>query len=181
MSDTNLERVLSASVTLMQGEEAIRTISMHYEDGVLRGTIPYSDVRDMDTVSYVVNITDGVNTASYAANDIPVQDDSVDASLAPALVVSEVIPDTSNMNGADAYEFIEIYNNSNLDINLKDYKLYYNYPDSGSDSVWWESDEDKILKSHETLVFWIKNGGNTSLTRDDFNAKWGVDLTADQL
>ena len=68
------------------------------------------------------------------------------------------------MNGADAYEFIEIYNNSNLDINLKDYKLYYHYPDSGSDSVWWESDEDKILRSHETLVFWIKNGGNASLT-----------------
>lgn len=181
MSETNLERVLSASITLMQGEEAIRTISMRYEDGTLKGAIPYSDVREMDTVSYVVNITDGVNTASYTASNIPVQDDSVDASLAPALVVSEVIPDTSNMNGADAYEFIEIYNNSNLDINLKDYKLYYNYPDSGSDSVWWESDEDKILRSHETLVFWIKNGGNASLTRDDFNAKWGVDLTADQL
>lgn len=181
MSETNLERVLSASITLMQGEEAIRTISMRYEDGVLKGTIPYSDVREMDTVSYVVNITDGVNTASYTASNIPVQDDSVDASLAPALVVSEVIPDTSNMNGADAYEFIEIYNNSNLDINLKDYKLYYHYPDSGSDSVWWESDEDKILRSHETLVFWIKNGGNASLTREDFNAKWGVELTADQL
>ena len=48
----------------MQGEEALRTISMRYEDGVLKGAIPYSDVREMDTVSYVVNITDGVNTAS---------------------------------------------------------------------------------------------------------------------
>ena len=28
------------------------------------------------------------------------------------LLITEILPDSSNVNGADAYEFIEIYNNS---------------------------------------------------------------------
>ena len=55
----------------------------------------------------------------------------MDRSQAPALTITELMPDSSNVNGADAYEFIELYNNSNRDIDLKDYKLYYNYPDNG--------------------------------------------------
>ena len=71
----------------------------------------------------------------------------MELSAAPALVITELLPDSSNENGADAYEFIELYNNSNRDIDLKDYKLYYNYPDNGDDSdvVWWETNESKIL------------------------------------
>lgn len=47
------------------------------------------------------------------------------------LLITEILPDSSNVNGADAYEFIEIYNNSNRELSLKDYKIYYNYPDKG--------------------------------------------------
>ena len=106
-----------------------------------------------------------------------------DVSKAPALVITELTPDTSNVNGADAYEFIEIYNNSDRDIDLKDYKLYYNYPDNGpdSDTVWWESSESKVLKSGEILLFWIKNGGNDTLTLGDFNQAYGTQLSKDQV
>ena len=135
----------------------IDTINFTYDNDILKGSIAYNAVKNYDSITYKVTISDGVNQATYTSSLIPVQSGEVDVTNAPALTITEVIPDTSNVDGADAYEFIEIYNNSNKDINLKDYKLYYNYPDSGSDSIWWETNEDKILKSGETLVFWIKN------------------------
>ncbi|MFR2836367.1 MAG: hypothetical protein ACLTCI_06755 [[Clostridium] nexile] len=48
-------------------------------------------------------------------------------------------------------------------------------------TVWWETAEDKILEPGETLIFWIKNGSNDGLTLSDFNSKFGVSLTEDQL
>lgn len=178
---TNLEKVFTATADIYSGETLIDTIHFTYNNNILEGTIAYDTVKDYDNITYKVTISDGVNKATYTSSSIPVQNGEVDTTNAPALTITEVIPDTSNVGGADAYEFIEIYNNSNKDINLKDYKLYYNYLDSGSDSIWWETNEDKILKSGDTLVFWIKNGANDDLTKDNFNEKWGTNLSDDQL
>lgn len=94
------------------------------------------------------------------------------------LVITEILPDSNNVNKADAYEFIEVYNNSNETIDLKDYKIYYNYPDKGDSSdVIWESDPSSIkIDPEETLVFWIKNGSNDELTVNDFNKEFNTNL-----
>lgn len=94
------------------------------------------------------------------------------------LVITEILPDSLNVNGADAYEFIEIYNNSNRELSLKDYKIYYNYPDKGdeSDVLWVDIDEDIKIQSGQAIVFWIKNGKNDYLTVDDFNKKFNTQL-----
>lgn len=181
VESSDLERVLSADLQVYDGTTLIDSLPMTDADGVLQATIDYDTVKDLDAFTYVVTLSNGVQEASCTSASIPVENTAVDTTDAPALVVTEIIPDTSNTNGADAYEYIEIYNNSDQDIDLKDYKLYYNYPDSGSDSVWWESDESRILPAHETLVFWIKNGGNDDLTLADFNQKWGTQLTSDQV
>lgn len=96
----------------------------------------------------------------------------------PELVITEILPDSKNVNGADAYEFIEVYNNSNREVSLKDYKLYYNYPDKGdaSDVLWVDINDDVKIKSGETVVFWIKNGSNNDLTIDDFNKNFKTNL-----
>ena len=75
-------------------------------------------------------------------------------------------------------EFIEIYNNSNRELNLKDYKLYYNYPDKGdgSDVLWIDINNDVKIQSGEAIVFWIKNEKNNHLTVDDFNKKFDTKL-----
>ncbi|MDU5109559.1 MAG: lamin tail domain-containing protein [Clostridium sp.] len=77
----------------------------------------------------------------------------------PELLITEILPDSKNVNGADAYEFIEVYNNSNREVSLKDYKLYYNYPDKGdaSDVLWVDINDDVKVKSGATVVFWINN------------------------
>lgn len=185
MSGTSLtEGILSAELRLYQegAEEASAALPMTYAEGVLQASLTYEELKAAggEKFQYEITVSDGVNTAFSPRKSAVLKSDegTVDRSQAPALTITELMPDSSNVNGADAYEFIELYNNSNRDIDLKDYKLYYNYPDNGdnSDVVWWETSESRILKAGDTLVFWIKNGGNDALTREDFNAKFGTDL-----
>ena len=107
--------------------------------------------------------------------------EKIDTMKAPNLTITEILPDSSNVGGADAYEFVEIFNNADKSINLKDYRLYYTYPDTGVQNVWWETREDKILESGQSIVFWIKNGKNDNLTHTDFNSKFGVNLSEEDV
>lgn len=180
VSDTNLKlgEIVAGTINI----EGVGTYPLTYDaDGNLGGEIPGNAVKGKDSFNYTVSVTDGVNTAVSEPKEVRVLASTVDTAKAPALTITEILPDSSNINGADAYEFVEMYNNSDKTINLKDYKLYYHYPDSGSDVIWWETKEDKLLGAGETLVFWVKNGANDSLTRDDFNKKFGTSLGAEQL
>ena len=188
VADSNLTAdILSAQLNIYKdgSAEKVMTVPMTYQDGALKASVSYNELQELASFGYDIVVSDGVNTAVSDMQTATVEGLStpVDKSKAPALVVSEILPDSANVNGADAYEFIEIYNNSNRDIDLKDYKLYYNYPDNGdnSDVVWWETSESRILKSGDTLVFWIKNGSNDSLTIADFNAKFGTSLDSSHL
>jgi hypothetical protein len=96
------------------------------------------------------------------------------------LQITEVTPDTSNMGGADAFEFIEVYNASSEPVDFSDYTLRYLYPRAdltNSNVVDWPSvPRDVSIAPGATLVFWIKNGQNDALTDADFNAKFGSSL-----
>ena len=47
----------------------------------------------------------------------------------------------------------------------------------GADLLWGPTDnEEVIIPSGETVVFWIINSGNTHLTDQDFNANYGTNL-----
>ena len=148
-----------------------------YADGVLKGSIPYSSVREKESFQYTVTITDGVNKAVSQPKTVTVSQGSgdVDRTKAPELVITEIMPDTTNYNGSDGYEYIEIYNNTDKDIDLKDYRLSYLYPDNGTETLWWET-EGRLLKAGDSLVFWVKNGANDSLTVEEFNTKFKVSL-----
>ena len=181
VSKTNLD-IANLVIGTIQVEGGSYALTYDGE-GNLAGEIPWSDVKDAvdQKFSYTVSVSDGVNTAASESHEVRVLSDTVDSTKAPELTITEILPDSSNINGADAYEFVEVYNNSNRAVNLKDYKLYYHYPTDNSDVIWWETSEDRWLEAGETLVFWVKNGSNDSLTRDDFNKKFGTSLSEDQL
>ena len=101
---------------------------------------------------------------------------SGDCQTLPPLLVTELLPDSTNVDGSDGYEFIEIYNNSDQPIDFSDYKLDYLYPDTDTDTIWPSDPDDVVIGSGETLVFWIINGANSSLTADDFNTFFGTSL-----
>ena len=176
-TDLDLSHILNAYIT--KGED---TYAMWYEGEVLKGEIPAADLADLSDIAYTVTLTDGINTAVSSVHHVQIEgQEHPETSSVPALTITEILPDSANVGGADAYEFVEIANNSPRDIDLKDYKLMYVYPDSGSETAWWSTDEDKILAKGETLVFWIKSGPNDILTEADFNKKFAVDLPSDKL
>ncbi|WP_121639194.1 lamin tail domain-containing protein [Virgibacillus sp. Bac330] len=103
------------------------------------------------------------------------QSDTDDTQTIPPLLITEITPDTTNVNQKDAYEFIEIYNNTNQTINMNDYQLFYQYPDDMPDQIWGISD-NKEIKPQESFIVWIKNEGNQRLTLADFNEQYGLHM-----
>lgn len=175
----NNEAVFSAELFVKaDGWEEYKSYDVKYQDSKLVGEVPYTDVNGCASFSWYVQCSNGIETVKTDEKTVKVLDGEIDKSTIPVLTVTEILPDSSNVDGADAYEFIEIYNNSNENVNLKDYILYYNYPDNGdeSDVQWASFDKDTIIKSGECAVLWVKNGKNDSLTADDFNQKFGTDL-----
>lgn len=130
---------------------------------------------------YYIEASDGIQTAKTSEYTINVKQIDIDYTTLPHLLVTEVVPDTTNVGSADGYEFIEIYNNSNQDINFKDYKIYYRYgTDPGTDVVWPSVPEDVIIPAGKTLVFWIINDQNGDSTVADFNQNYGSNLVENE-
>jgi LPXTG-motif cell wall-anchored protein len=100
------------------------------------------------------------------------------------LQITEVAPDTANLSGADAYEFVEVFNATSEPIDFRDYSLKYLYPladlTNSSTALWPATNRGAVIPAGGTVVFWIKNGLNDALTAADFNAHFGVDLVADE-
>ena len=109
-----------------------------------------------------------------------VQMDPFDPSKAPVLLVTELVPNTGNVPGTstDAYEYIEVYNNSDQPVNFKNYKIYYRYPDKGpgADVEWTSLNPDFAIPPKQSVVFWIKNSANGSYTESDFNHFYNTNL-----
>lgn len=102
-------------------------------------------------------------------------------SLVGTLQVTELVPDTSNMNGADAYEYIEVTNVTNTSIDLSHYELNYLYTADGKQItnavVWPMEPANTVLQPGKSLVVWVRNGKNDALTKADFATHYGVDET----
>lgn len=124
--------------------------------------------------------------ASFIFSSLGLEGSGFDHALAeeraPSIFITEITPSTGNINGADGYEFIELYNNSDKEISLKDYKLLYRYPASENKAdVEWGFDEDKKIPAHSTIVVWVKNSANKDATLTQFNEYYNTQLTEDQV
>ena len=97
-----------------------------------------------------------------------------------ALQVTELLPDSANIAGADAYEFIEVYNATNRTVDFSDYSLEYLYPlddlSNSQTTLWPSTTRAATIAAGKTLVFWVRNGSNAALTEADFNRKFGSSL-----
>lgn len=130
-------------------------------------------------LTYRIEAFDGQNTASTSEYTIQIEGQPFDPQAVPTLLVTELVPDSTNVGSLDGYEFVEVYNNSSQAINLNDYTIRYRYTMEGpqADLLWKPEVKDVILPSGETMVFWVINSANGAKTVDDFNANYGVQLT----
>ncbi|MDQ0232157.1 lamin tail domain-containing protein [Metabacillus malikii] len=160
-----------------EGDESYTalTMTLNAETSTYSAVIPGNIIDE--SITYYVEASDGTNTAKTETYAIDVKKSEVDYTKIPKFLVTEVVPDTTNVGSADGYEFIEIYNNTDKDLSFKDYKIQYRYgTDPASDVVWPSIPDDVVIPSQRTLVFWIINGQNTEATVADFNANYGTSL-----
>lgn len=98
------------------------------------------------------------------------------------LLITELVPDSTNTGEGDGYEFIEIYNPTTKPISLADYQVAYQYPGEGrkmgNQAVWPMEPADKVVEPGGTVVVWIKNGHNDDKTVEDFAKHYGVDTNS---
>ena len=108
------------------------------------------------------------------------------SSEGPLLQITEVAPDTANVAGSDAYEYIELYNASDAPIDFGDYVLSYLSTDNDltdpktlSSTLWPAGPGEPTIEPGATMVLWIQNPAVVSagLTVADFNTAFGSDLT----
>ncbi|WP_054955203.1 glycerophosphodiester phosphodiesterase family protein [Paenibacillus dakarensis] len=82
---------------------------------------------------------------------------------APNLLITELVPDTSNYASYDAFEFIEVFNTGDAGVDLKGYRIL-------SDK--WEKviDSPFIIRARESAVFWTRRAEIEPLTWEAFNS-----------
>ncbi|OAB46176.1 S-layer homology domain-containing protein [Paenibacillus glacialis] len=146
--------------------------------GDYTATIPASVLTE-ESLDYRIQVQTTEKAYSSQVN-MPV----FDSTKAPALLITELVPNTTNVptTSSDAYEFVEVYNNTDQPINFKNYKLYYRYPDNGiaSDVVWPSTKENFEIPSKQSVIMWIKNSVNLTYTTNDFNKFHNTNLIEDQ-
>ncbi|MQR94098.1 lamin tail domain-containing protein [Fictibacillus phosphorivorans] len=80
----------------------------------------------------------------------------------PDLLITETVPNTDNYASYDAFEYLEIYNNSNKTIDLKGYRIQ-----SGN----WNEEikESLVVEPWTTQLFWTRRQEISPIIREAFN------------
>ena len=82
------------------------------------------------------------------------------------ILVTEVVPNTDNLNSLDAYEYFELTNITDQSVDMENYDLVYL---NGEKTSVWTPDFESIPAKSSAIV-WIRNEGNTEITKSDFCA-----------
>ncbi|WP_195572595.1 S-layer homology domain-containing protein [Paenibacillus sp. 1001270B_150601_E10] len=146
------------------------------------GAIPNTELLGSETLLYYIQAQDSQQRVQSDIYSMKVVSLPADSGQAPPMLITELLPNSKNVGDADGYEFIEVYNNTDKDINFKDYKIFYRYTDSGpgADVVWPTDHEDLMIKSRQTMVFWVINKANMNSTVADFNREFGTNLVENE-
>ncbi|WNB92206.1 lamin tail domain-containing protein [Bacillus sp. NEB1478] len=80
----------------------------------------------------------------------------------PSLLITEIIPNTDNYAGSDAFEYLEIYNNSDQPIDLKGYRIQ-----SGNMNA--VISDPLIIEPWSTHLFWTRTSQVQPISLEAFN------------
>ena len=169
---TSLKKVVM-SASVQYGE---KQYPMTYADGTYQAQIPAEDLEGTDSAAFTVQMSDGVNSVS-AEKTVAVNQDAVtEKYLTSPILITEIVPNTENVGGSDAFEYFEIYNTTDRTVDLSQYSFQYV---NGSTVTEWELADPAIqLGARETLTVWVKNDANkeADIRRRNFNEAYGTEL-----
>lgn len=151
-------------------------------------TIEEHDQADMDTaVTLAMPAEPEVSSVTLSVYQQAGQiKSSVNSQDSSPLLITEIVPATPT---GQTYTYIEVYNNSNRDIDLKDYTLYYLYPAPSVNWLEWTFDGQNnpkgtnhhpstsiILPSGKAFILWPGGTGTDGKKVSDFNKFYGTTL-----
>ncbi len=88
-------------------DEKFASVTMSTEDSVrFTAEIPAMDVES--SIIYYIESSDGTNIVKSANYTMTVARPNVDFSKIPMFLVTEIVPDSTNISGVDGYELIKI-------------------------------------------------------------------------
>ncbi|WP_226659308.1 lamin tail domain-containing protein [Guptibacillus hwajinpoensis] len=175
--------VQSAILSYRQDEQMEPvSIPMELGEGDMYSAVIPSEKIWSDKIYYTIKANDGKHEVTSEEYNVSMNRPRLDLTKLPELLVTEVVPDSTNVNGADGYEFIEVYNTTDQSINFQDYKIQYRYPMDGpeADLIWAPQKEDITIPSGQSMVFWIINSANQNETVADFNKNYGSELVENE-
>ncbi|WNQ09460.1 fibronectin type III domain-containing protein [Paenibacillus aurantius] len=119
--------------------------------------------------------------SSFPGGTKPVKAEDNVLGPVPSLLITELAPDSPNKTNdagkvVDGYEFIEVYNNSDVPVPLKGYKILYY---SSSTYATWTLNADKSVMPLSSMILWVQSP-NLTVTADQFNAAYGSSIREDQ-
>lgn len=159
--------------TPSQAKEIVLTMTAKGE-GEYAAVIPAGAMEESE-LHYSIRVNHVTESYSVHVN-LP----TFDSNNVPPLLITELLPNSTNVKGTstDAFEFIEVYNNTDAPIDFKNYKVYYRYPDKGeaADVKWPSTNESLIIPAQQSVVFWIMNSANSTYTANDFNTEFNTHL-----
>ncbi|MFK7697288.1 lamin tail domain-containing protein [Paenibacillus sp. HJGM_3] len=103
------------------------------------------------------------------------------SSIVPALTITEIL---ANSNGdgtsiADAYEYVELKNNTASSIDLANYKFIFWW--TPTQFVTWNMTASQTIPAGGVRVVWIKNTDAQGKTLANFNSHYGTSFTSSTL
>ncbi|MBP1916466.1 hypothetical protein J2Z23_003448 [Lederbergia galactosidilyticus] len=147
------------------------------DEGFYQHQVPIQNLIGMEELDYYLEASNGFKKTTTDINSITIT--AAENENTPPLLITEVVPDSSNVDGANAYEYIEVYNNTDQRLNFGDFHIIYRYP-TGSEAIWFEGLTDIMIEPGRPLVLWVDNGKNGEETVADFNKNYGTDLVENE-
>ena len=156
------------------GDEDFKTLSLENpdDDGVFSQTLPLQNMTGAEEIEYYFEATNGLNTKETDKSTIMLE--TAENDNTPPLLVTELAPDSQNIDGANAYEFIEVYNNTDQPIDFGNFHVLYRYPSGTEDLIWFDDLEGEIIEPAGNLVLWIDNGKNSEADAEMFKNNYGI-------
>ncbi|WP_353856673.1 metallophosphoesterase [Bacillus sp. Bos-x628] len=175
------EQVLSANLYYKQSDElGYRFIPMERLPGMkpeFTATIPPDQLWN-SKVHYYTEFLTQKSVIRTAEQSVQLDGYEEDLSQIPDLLITEIVVNSKNRQGKDAFEFIEVYNTTHSPISFQHYQLRYRNPaqDTEMDEIYSFHSNPVTISPGKPYVFWLKRKGQEHLTVADFNKMYKSNL-----